>query len=104
MKIIMNIWSKKQFLSKHDEAYMYAGDKLLKQPALGLQGVPPWDVNKKTVRQDKIKSTYRANRPTPTKAFWWAKARREKIKDQEFLDNIKRAGGNINLFLGSKSQ
>ena len=47
MKLMMNIWSKKQFLSKYDEAYMRAGNELLKTPALGLQGVPPWTVDNK---------------------------------------------------------
>ena len=42
----MNVWSKKQFLSMHDMRYMIFSEYILKQPALGLQGVPPWTVDK----------------------------------------------------------
>ena len=42
----MNVWSKKQFLSMHDMRYMIFSEYILKQPALGLQGVPPWNVDK----------------------------------------------------------
>lgn len=55
MKLRMNLWSGKQFLSKHDEAYMRAGNDLLKKPALGLQGEPPWRTDTETQHQYRYK-------------------------------------------------